>query len=111
MIARACWAIVVLGCSAPEAAPDGPVAFDGPIAADGAIPIDAPVEPDAACQVRSKLGPHLLGDPNDPGARTILSACPRVAKWLAAAGAADSIAQARASCPGLVVVLRVYVPP
>lgn len=57
----------------------------------------------------SKLGPHMLGDPNDPGTQTVLAACPRVAKWLAGSGVPASIASYRQSCPGGTVVLRVYV--
>ncbi|HXJ90392.1 MAG TPA: hypothetical protein VMS18_26505 [Candidatus Binatia bacterium] len=59
----------------------------------------------------SKLGPHILGAPNNAGAGTILGACPRVAKWVAPYAGIDlAISSYKSRCPGGVVILRVYVP-
>jgi hypothetical protein len=48
----------------------------------------------------SKLGPSVLGAPNNAGAVTILNACPRVAKWTAAMSGIDlAIANYKSRCP------------
>lgn len=66
---------------------------------------------DAAALSTSKLGPHVLGDPNDDAVKLIVDACPRAAKWLVGGGAdLGNIKRYRSNCPGGVVVLRVYVP-
>jgi hypothetical protein len=59
----------------------------------------------------SKLGPHILGAPNNAGAAIILSACPSVVKWVAPSNGIDlAISSYKSRCPGGIVVLRVYVP-
>jgi hypothetical protein len=59
----------------------------------------------------SKLGPHILDAPNNPGAVTILGACPRVSKWAAPFAGIDlAISNYKSRCPGGTVILRVYVP-
>jgi hypothetical protein len=60
----------------------------------------------------SKLGPSVLGAPNNAGAVTILNACPRVAKWTAAMTGIDlAIANYKSRCPEGAVILSVYVSP
>ena len=72
----------------------------------------APPPPQQPSLSSSKLGPHVLGDPNNAGAMTILGACPRVAKWvLPYAGTDLAISYYKGHCPGGTVVLRVYVSP
>lgn len=59
----------------------------------------------------SKLGPHILGAPNNAGAVTILGGCPRVAKWVAPNTGIDvAISSYKSLCPSGIVILRVYVP-
>lgn len=59
----------------------------------------------------SKLGPHILGAPDNAGGMTILGACPRVAKWVAPAGAIDfAVSNYKSHCPAGIVILRVYIP-
>lgn len=60
----------------------------------------------------SKLGPSVLGAPDNAGAVTILNACPRVAKWTAPMSGIDlAIANYKSRCPEGAVILRVYVSP
>lgn len=51
-------------------------------------------------ELSSKLGPHVLV-PNGAGVTTILSACPRVAKWLAPYGGliGPAISDYKRRCP------------
>ena len=59
----------------------------------------------------SKLGPHILGAPNNTGGSTILAACPRVAKWVAPSTGIDAaISNYKSHCPAGIAILRVYVP-
>lgn len=59
----------------------------------------------------SKLGPHVLGPPNNAGAVIILGACPQVAKWVAPYAGIDlAISSYKSRCPAGTVILRVYVP-
>ena len=59
----------------------------------------------------SKLGPHILGVPNNAGGMTILGACPRVAKWVVPSGAIDlAVSDYKSLCPAGTVILRVYIP-
>lgn len=59
----------------------------------------------------SKLGPHILGTPDNASAATILGACPRVAKWMAPNTGIDlAISSYKNHCPAGTVILRVYVP-
>lgn len=60
----------------------------------------------------SKLGPHILGAPNNAGATTILGGCPRVVKWVAPTAGIDlAISSYKSRCAGGTVILRVYVSP
>ena len=59
----------------------------------------------------SKLGPHILGAPDNAGAMTILGACPRVAKWVAPSAGIDlAVSNYKSHCPAGTVILRVYIP-
>ena len=70
-----------------------------------------PERPSRPPEWLSKLGPHILGPPDNPGATTILKACPKVAKWLVPYPGTDlAISGFKSSCPAGIVVLRVYVP-
>src|SRR5579864_5452210 len=59
----------------------------------------------------SKLGPHILIAPYNAGAETILSVCPRVAKWVAPYGGlvASAISDYKTRCPTGTVILRIYI--
>ena len=60
----------------------------------------------------SKLGPHILGAANNVGATTLLSACPRIAKWVAPSPGIDvAISNYKSHCPGGIAILRVFVSP
>ena len=100
--------LLLVGCANANANADA----DADVNADAhvdAISTDATTEPDGGpCSFHSKLGPHLLGDPNDPAAQTLLAACPRVAKWVGADPA--SLSAFRTRCPQSAIVLRIYVP-
>jgi hypothetical protein len=69
-----------------------------------------PPPPPAPRLSSSRLGAHILGAPNNAGAVTILSACPRVVKWVAPYDGIDlAISSYKTRCPGGIVILRVYV--
>ena len=60
----------------------------------------------------SKLGPHILGAPENADIMTMLGACPRIAKWVAPSqGISLAISNYKNHCPQGIVVLRVYVSP
>ena len=75
--------------------------------------IITPPLPPSAPLSSSRLGPHVLGtDVNNAGAVTILSGCPRVAKWIAPTPGIDlAISNYKSRCPGGTAILRVYVAP
>lgn len=77
----------------------------------GSTNTNPPPPPPPPTLSSSKLGPHILGTPNNAGAVTILGGCPRVAKWVAPSAGIDlAISNYKSSCPGAIVILRVFVP-
>ena len=71
----------------------------------------SPPPPPPPPQTSSKLGPHVLGPPNNSGAATFLGACPRLAKWIVPYPGTDlAISSYKSTCPSGIVVLRVFVP-
>lgn len=84
----------------------------GSTGCSGGNSTSAPPPPPPPTLSASKLGPHILGAADNFGATTILSACPRVAKWIEPTPGIDTaITNYKSHCPGGIAVLRVYVSP